>query len=60
MSIHLCVGNTQFSTIFEINSDNKAMGNHSEETVLSISVVLLVVSRRICIVFSNDLSLLQL
>jgi hypothetical protein len=58
ISIHRCVGNTQFSTVVDINNDEKAAGNHSEETVVSISVVLLVISRCICIVFSDDLSLL--
>jgi hypothetical protein len=51
------MGNTQFSTVVDINNDEKATGNHSEETVVSISVVLLVISRCICIVFSDDLSL---
>jgi hypothetical protein len=47
-----------FPTVVDINNDEKAAGNHSEETVVSISVVLLVISRCICIVFSDDLSLL--
>jgi hypothetical protein len=54
------MGNTQFSSVVDINNDEKVTGNHSEETVVSISVVLLVVSRCICIVFSDDLSLLTL
>jgi hypothetical protein len=44
----------------DINNDEKATGNHSEETVVSSYVVLLVISRCICIVFSDDLSLLTL
>jgi hypothetical protein len=60
ISIHRCMGNTQFSTVIDINIDENATGNHSEETVVSISVVLLVISRCICIVFSDDLSLLTL
>jgi hypothetical protein len=51
------MGNTQFSTVVDINNDEKATGNHSEETVVSSYVVLLVISRCICIVFSDDLSL---
>jgi hypothetical protein len=60
ISIHRCMGNTHFSTVADINNDKKATGNHSEETVVSISVVLLVISRCVCIVFSDDLSLLTL
>jgi hypothetical protein len=60
ISNHRCIGNTQFSTVADINNDEKATGNHSEETVVSIYVVLLVISRCICIVFSDDLSLLTL
>jgi hypothetical protein len=54
------MGNTQFSTVVDINNDEKASGNHSEETVNPISVFLLVISRCICIVFNDDLSLLML
>jgi hypothetical protein len=46
--------------LISIYNDEKATGNHSEETVVSISVVLFVISRCICIVFSDDLSLLTL
>jgi hypothetical protein len=60
ISIHRCMGNTQFSSVVDINNDGKATRNHSEETVVSIYVVLLVISRCICIVFSDDLSLLTL
>jgi hypothetical protein len=52
--------NIFFATLGDINNDEKATGNHSEETVVSISVVLLVISRCICIVFSDDLSLSML
>jgi hypothetical protein len=48
------------STVVDINNDEKATGNHSEETVVSSYVVLLVIARCICIVFSDDLSLLAL
>jgi hypothetical protein len=60
ISIHRCMGNTQFSTVVDINNDEQATGNHSEETIVSISVVLLVISRCVCIVFGDALSLLML
>jgi hypothetical protein len=36
-TLHRCKCKTQFSTVFDINNDEKAMGNHSEEKVLVIS-----------------------
>jgi hypothetical protein len=45
-----------FQHCFDINND-EAMGNHSEVTVVTVAVVLLVISRYFCIVFSDDLLL---